>query len=195
MINKTDIPSFKGSENFLKDQREVKESLAVKDLIDHPLATLKGESLFVLVTAALTNIASAIILEPKIVVIWLGGQPLSFPQTWEFNLKGDMASSKLLFEKQVLLVLIPCMMVASNLVTTIVELEKNLKGKSKIGSYLTSVVSGFAGNKADFYDNRQTMNYYLAGINDFDTSELKMIINPRSMPGTKLSGIFLQLVF
>ena len=75
------------------------------------------ETLYVAAIGAPTNIASALLMEPelvkKIVVIWLGGQPLYFPHGIEFNLMQDIEASRVLFNSGVPLVLIPCMNVAS----------------------------------------------------------------------------------
>ena len=104
------------------------------------------ETLYVAAIGAPTNIASALLMEPelvkKIVVIWLGGQPLYFPHGIEFNLMQDIEASRVLFNSGVPLVLIPCMNVASLLTITEPELEKYMKGKNAICDYLSSIVLG-----------------------------------------------------
>ena len=76
----------------------------------------------------------------KLVIVWLAGQPFYWPHTVEFNLGQDMLASQLIVECGVPLVLVPCMTVASNLTTTAPELERCLKGKSRVGTYLTENV-------------------------------------------------------
>ena len=62
------------------------ESEAARDLIRRALSG--DEPLYVAAIGAPTNIASAIMMEPeiirKIVVVWLGGQPVHFGHGVEF---------------------------------------------------------------------------------------------------------------
>ena len=138
---------FRGSREFLGDLKEPVKSEAAKDLIKRALSAEK-EPLYVVAIGAITNIASAILLEPKIikkiVVIWLGGNALYYPHTREFNLQQDILSSRLIFNCGVPLVQIPCWGVASHLITTIPELEYYLEGQSPIGSYLSGIVSNYS---------------------------------------------------
>ena len=50
---------------------------------------------------AITNIASAILMNPEIVnrmvVVWLGGHALSWPDTEEFNMVQDIAAARIVF--------------------------------------------------------------------------------------------------
>src|SRR5690606_3334661 len=82
---------LKGSDAWLTDTGKPVESPAALDLIERCLATRDGELLYVIAIGALTNIASALWLEPKIaekmVLLWLGGNPESWPSTHEYNLQ------------------------------------------------------------------------------------------------------------
>ena len=93
---------------------------------------------------AITNVASAILMEPriieKIVVVWLGGHALNWHDTREFNLMQDVLAARVVFDCGVPLIMIPCMGVVSHLHTTVEELEKHMDGKSPIGTYLTKIV-------------------------------------------------------
>jgi inosine-uridine nucleoside N-ribohydrolase len=102
LLDRLDVPSekfaYRGSGGFLADYKNPYDSPAVNDLIER---TLKADDpLYVVAIGALTNIASAILIEPKIiekmVVIWLGGHALHWPHTNEFNLEGDVLASRLL---------------------------------------------------------------------------------------------------
>ena len=84
--------------------------------------------------------AIAIKKEPKIVdkveVIWLGGHSFLSKDNREFNFKQDIQAMRTIFESKVKLTIIPCKNVASNLRTSIYELEHFLKGKSELCDYL-----------------------------------------------------------
>jgi purine nucleosidase len=145
---------FKGSEGFLKDYRSPYRSEAAIDLIkrtkDNP-----NIPLFVVSVGAPTNIASAILIEPKIiekiVIVWLGGTADYWNSAREFNLRQDLLASQLLFNCGVPFVRIPTLPVTSHLHTTWPEIEKYVKGQGEIGNYLAQIFqeyrSGFAQSK------------------------------------------------
>ena len=96
-------------------------------------------------TGAITNIASAILREPqiieRIVIIWLGGHALHWPNTKEFNLAQDILASQLILNCGVPLVLIPCWGVTSHLSLTLSELKHFAAGKGAAGDYLVETLS------------------------------------------------------
>lgn len=142
LLNRLGMPSeglaFLGSGGFLADYDHPYSSDAVSDLIERAMSS--KEPLYVVAIGALTNIASAILLEPniieKIVVVWLGGNALHWPHTTEFNLCGDVLASRLIFDCGVPLVLIPCAGVTTHLRTTVSEIDLYVKGQGAIGDFL-----------------------------------------------------------
>ena len=76
-------------------------------------------------------------------MIWLGGNPPWWPTAREFNLQQDLHGSRVVFDCGVPLVQIPCMGVASHLLTSIPEVESALRGMSAIGDYLCDITAGF----------------------------------------------------
>jgi purine nucleosidase len=141
---------FRGSTSYLPGPRTPVQSDAVNDLIARAMSVPDGEKLTVLAIAAITNVASALLVKPKIaqkiVVVWLGGHAPYWPETNEFNLKQDMHGARVLLDTPVPLVLLPCLPVASHLIITVAELEKHLAPFSKLGTYLTDIVRGYANN-------------------------------------------------
>jgi purine nucleosidase len=136
----------RGSTSFLRDRDHPCHSAAAHDLVDRAMATPEsGEPLYVAAVGAITNVASAILLEPeitrRIVVVWLGGHPVHHPHTREFNLMQDPASSRLILDCGVPLVLIPCLGVASHLLTTVPELERHLAGRNPVFADLFRKIS------------------------------------------------------
>jgi inosine-uridine nucleoside N-ribohydrolase len=142
------IPSggfvFKGSAGYLADGNTPRESEAARDLVRRAMAAPNDDPLYVVAIGAITNIASAILMEPaivgKIVVVWLGGHAFSWPDTQEFNLRQDVPASRLIFDCGVPLIHIPCNGVTTHLTTTVPELNAYLHGKSGLGTYLTDIV-------------------------------------------------------
>lgn len=134
---------FRGSNSYLKDKETPVESEAARDLVRR--AHESDELLYVIAIGEITNVASAILIDPsiieKIVVVWLAGQPFTWPHTVEFNIGQDMLASQVMVECGVPLILVPCMTVASNLTLTAAELEANLLGQSRVGTYLTQIVT------------------------------------------------------
>ena len=79
---------FKGSRDYLKDMDTPQDSPAARDLVARGMARPDDDPLYVVAIGAITNVASALIMEPrlarKIIVVWLGGNSLTYPHTREF---------------------------------------------------------------------------------------------------------------
>jgi purine nucleosidase len=138
----------RGSPGFLPDWEHPYRSAAALDLVERAMSGPEdGPPLYVVAIGAITNVASAILIRPeiirRIVVVWLGGNPVSFHQTREFNLMQDIPSSRLIFDCGVPVVHIPCLGVASHLLTTVPELERHLAGKNAVCDYLVETVKGY----------------------------------------------------
>lgn len=131
--------AFRGSNRFLESAAEPVESPAARDLIRKALER-RSAPLYVLAIGCPANVASAILLEPKIkekiVVVWLGGTPHDWPSAREFNLQQDIHASRVLFDSGVPLVQIPTKNVSEHLRTTVPEMEQCVKGRSRLGDYL-----------------------------------------------------------
>ncbi|MCE0496862.1 MAG: nucleoside hydrolase [Methylacidiphilales bacterium] len=137
-------PVFRGSTSYLPGPAVPVKSAAAADLVERALAMKEGERLYVAGIAAATNLASALLLEPKIAdrieLVWLGGHGPHWPHTREFNLHQDLHAARVLLDSPVPLVLLPCHPVTSHLIVTVPELEKHLAPHSKLGAYLTDIV-------------------------------------------------------
>ncbi|KAF9121124.1 hypothetical protein BGX30_002775 [Mortierella sp. GBA39] len=107
LAQREDIPVHRGSGSYLPGADVPVDSDAARDLIIN-----------------------------RIVVVWLGGHSLHWPDTREFNLAQDLHGSRLLLGCGVPLVLVPCMGTASHLLTTLSELETHMKHKGEMGQYL-----------------------------------------------------------
>lgn len=127
---------FKGSIGYIQDGYS-KTSNAVERIIE---IALKNKKTYIMAIGAITNIAIAIKKEPKIIdkieVIWLGGHSILSKNNKEFNFRQDIQAVREVFLSNVKLTIMPCKNVASNLKTTIYEIEHYLKGKNELGDYL-----------------------------------------------------------
>jgi len=137
---------FKGSRGYLSGQEQPVVSPAAEDLVARALAPRDGP-LYVLAIGAITNVASAILLEPEIirhiVVVWLGGQPHGWATAREFNLQQDVPAARVILDSGVPFVHIPCKNVAEHLTTTIAELEAHVAGHGALADYLVDIVRGY----------------------------------------------------
>ncbi len=140
LMKREDLPVFRGSETYLPDAQTPVESEAARDLVKRAMASGINDPLYVVAIGAITNVASAVLLEPRIieriVVVWLGGHTLEWGDTREFNLFQDLHASRLMFDCGLPLVLMPCMGVASNLRTTLSEIRDYVQPQGAVGQYL-----------------------------------------------------------
>lgn len=140
MAGREDIPLYRGSTGYLPAADQFVESEAARNLVERAMACTDEDPLYVLAIGAITNVASAILMEPRIieriVIVWLGGHSLQWPDTREFNLHQDLHASRVVLDSGVPLVLAPCMGVASNLRTSLSEIRDYVKDEGAIGQYL-----------------------------------------------------------
>lgn len=140
ILGREDIPVYRGSTGYLPASDQPVESEAARNLIERAMASDPADPLYVVAIGAITNVASALLMEPRIleriVLVWLGGHGLHWSDTKEFNLFQDLHASRLVLDCGVPLILVPCLGVASHLQTSLSELRDFVKGQSEIGDYL-----------------------------------------------------------
>ena len=136
---------LKGSRQYLEGEDKPVESPAARDLVRRALGQPEDSLLYVVAIGAITNVASALLMEPaireKIVVVWLGGHAYSWPDTKEFNMQQDVAAARVVFGCGVPLVQLPCMGVVSAFAATGPELEHWLRGKNALCDYLADLTA------------------------------------------------------
>jgi inosine-uridine nucleoside N-ribohydrolase len=132
--------TYRGSENYLGDEVTPVDSAAARDLVHRAMSREEDNPLYVVAIGAITNVASAILLEPKlvdrIILVWLGGNGHHWPDNKEFNLMQDVAAARVIFGCGVPVIQLPCGGVVSEFRTTEPELEYWLRGKNKLCDYL-----------------------------------------------------------
>jgi inosine-uridine nucleoside N-ribohydrolase len=130
----------RGSTTYLPSETEAVDSEAARSLADLAMKYSEDKPLYVLTIGAITNVASAILLKPeivnRIVIVWLGGNALDWPDTKEFNMYQDVAAARIIFGCGAAVVQLPCMGVVSSFAANGPELEQWLRGKNELCDYL-----------------------------------------------------------
>jgi hypothetical protein len=132
---------FRGSPGYLPDPHTPLPSEAVDRLIERAMAD-DERPLYVAAIGAVTNIASAILIEPRIieriVVVWTSSYPSWSPLSSRpsLNLVQDLPASRLLFDSGVPLVYLPGFYIGAQLTISMPDMERWVKGRGRIGDYL-----------------------------------------------------------
>ena len=136
MLEKT----YKGSESFLADENTPVDSPAAREIAALAMQHSQENPLYVVAIGAITNVASAILLQPeiaeKMVVVWLGGHALHYKDNREFNLYQDIAAARVVFSSGVPLVMLPCQGVVSGFALSGEELMYWLGDHDPLCDYL-----------------------------------------------------------
>lgn len=177
-LGKMNIPAeglvYKGSAAYLPDGHTPVDSPAARDLVARAMARPEGDLLYVVAIGAITNVASALLMEPaiadKIAIIWLGGHPTTFPFAEEFNLSQDVPAARVVFDSGAPVTLVPCLGVASHLLTTVAELESCIGGKNELCDALIDIVRGYSDD------------HFAWAKEIWDVSTIAYLINPDWMP-------------
>lgn len=130
----------RGSTAYLPDEATPIHSQAADEIVRAAMSHTPECPLYLIAIGALTNIASALLIEPKIisriVIVSLCGHALHWPDTNEFNMAQDVAAARIVFGCKAPLVQLPCAGVVDHLLTTAPELNFWLRGKNAVCDYL-----------------------------------------------------------
>ena len=132
--------TYKGSENYLIDENTPVISDAAKHLTELAKEYSPEDPLYVVGIAAITNIASALLIDPdiaeNIVIVWLGGSLPEHSPGGEFNMVQDIAAARVVFSGKAPLVQLPCGGVVHSFTISKYELAEYFKGKNELCDYL-----------------------------------------------------------
>ena len=140
ILNESDLKKiiYKGATSYTFESKELNP--ATSKIIE---LSKVNEHTTIVAIGALTNIALAIYHAPEIVnkidIIWLGGNSFLTEKNNDFNFRQDIEAVRLVYNSKVQLVDIPCKNVASNLSTTIYEIEHYLGSQGEIGQYFCEI--------------------------------------------------------
>lgn len=136
----TEQEVYKGSDKYLEDEKTPVISAAAEDLARRANDYSPENPLYVVAIGAITNIASAILINPAVaentVVVWLGGHALHYHDIAEFNMRQDIAAARVVIESGVPFVQLPCRGVVSAFTVSGTELEYWFKNKNPLADYL-----------------------------------------------------------
>ena len=140
LAGESDVPTFRGSLAYLPDEKTPVLSDAARDLAERANSYSPDRPLYVVAIGAITNVASAILLNPAVkentVVVWLGGHGLEYGDCREFNLFQDVAAARVVMGCGVPFVQLPCQGVVSAFAISKAELDFWFKGTTELGDYL-----------------------------------------------------------
>lgn len=142
LMGKTELENlvYRGSRCYLSDEQTPVQSDAARHLAELAMGYSVEKPLYVVAIGAITNVASAILMKPEIaermVVVWLGGHDIAWPDTKEFNMMQDVAAARVVFGCGAPVVQLPCFGVVSAFYSTKPELEYWLRGKNALCDYL-----------------------------------------------------------
>lgn len=139
--------AYRGSSSRLTSPDTAVESPAACDFIQRAMNMPEGELLYIAGIGSLTNIASAIILEPeiinKIVVIWLVGNTYDWIDNNEFNFYQDPIATEVLFASGVPLIQVPAKGLTGHLRISIPELDAYMGSDNPLTAHLYNRVHGY----------------------------------------------------
>lgn len=130
-------PVYKGVVDGLKDEKTPENSDAAKFIVEEAMKD-ERQPLFVVCQGALSNVADALLIEPKIAermtVIWIGGG--AYPEgEWEFNCCGDINAVNVVMDSNVALWQVPSN-VYFMMKVTFAELYDKVYPCGEVGKYL-----------------------------------------------------------
>lgn len=133
---------FRGSVSYLPDEKTPVISDAAKHLAELAMEYTVEKPLYVVAIGAITNVASALLINPeiaeRIVLVWLGGHSFNWPDTKEFNMYQDVAGARVIFNSGAPVVQLPCMGVVSAFTVSGDDMRARLYGKNELCTYLTT---------------------------------------------------------
>ena len=136
----------RGSDRFLSDAVTPVMSDAANNLV--ALAQEERSTrLVVVANGAITNVASALLIDPSIaediVIVWTAAYPSFWPHpNNSFNLVQDMDAARVVFESGAPVVYIPGYFVGEKLRVSLPEMQEHIEGKGAIGDFLFELYSG-----------------------------------------------------
>jgi inosine-uridine nucleoside N-ribohydrolase len=133
---------FRGSDKYLPSESEYVDSDAARHLVSLAMNYTAENPLYVVAIGAITNVASALLINPeiadRIVLVWLGGHSFEWPNTKEFNMYQDVAAARVIFNSGAPVVQLPCMGVVSAFTISGDDMRARFYGKNELCTYLTT---------------------------------------------------------
>ena len=195
MLN-MDREVYAGSRQYLPDEQTPVLSPAAQDLARRAMDYSPEKPLYIVSIGAITNIASALLLNPaiadRVVIVWLGGHDFGWMNINEFNLRQDIAAGRVVYQSGAPLVMMPAQMVTSNFATTGPELKYWMSGKNALCDYLmNNVFNAIECKIADTAWSRVIWDVTgIAWVINDDQRFLRSRLIPTPLPGYNLQWEF-----
>lgn len=130
-------PILPGADHALEDKDSFVDSAGARFIVEEAMRT-DDRPLFVLFQGAITDLASAYLMEPAIAdrmtAVWIGGGEYPVGE-WEFNISQDITAANVVFASRLRLWQIPIS--AYRFVrVSMTELQRKVKPHGRIGKYL-----------------------------------------------------------
>lgn len=143
--------TYRGSAGYLPDETTPVRSDAAEAIVKLAREHTPEKPLYVVAIGAITNVASAILLDAgiidRVVLVWLGGNAWEWQDTREFNMRQDIAAARVVFGCGAALVQLPCMGVVSAFHTSAPELDRWLLHKNALCDYLVENTVEYMGGR------------------------------------------------
>lgn len=173
-----EVPLLKGSRRAMESPGKAVLSPAAEDIVERVMSA-DPEIHFVVAIGAATNVASALLLEPRVgdrtTIVWLGGTPHHFPSASEFNLRQDASAVRALLNSGARLMHAPAPGLAENLRTTRQELGQRLRGESPIEKHLLGRVDEALASDDSHQGSSRTLALW-------DMVTVAWLVNPAWVP-------------
>jgi inosine-uridine nucleoside N-ribohydrolase len=132
-----------GAPQAITDDRTPQDSPGARLIVEESKRATPDDRLYVAFLGPLTDMASAILLDPEIVhrpvvVIWIGGVGYGGVETYpgvEFNLSNDITAANVVFDSGITIWQVPSN-VYSQVSVSYAELEEKIRGTSDLADYL-----------------------------------------------------------
>ncbi len=138
-----EVPVANGAPVPIADERTPQDSPGARTILTESKLATPDDPLYVAFLGPLTDMASAILLEPDlvrrpVVVIWIGGAGYDGLESYpgiEFNLGNDIAAANVVFDSGITVWQVPSN-VYSAVSVSYTELEEKIGGTSALADYL-----------------------------------------------------------
>ncbi|HEY0237365.1 MAG TPA: nucleoside hydrolase [Friedmanniella sp.] len=177
LLGRDDVPVANGAERAIPDESTAAPSPGADLIVAESLLASPGDPLFVTFLGPLTDMATAILLDPEIVhrdvvVVWIGGMghdvDWSYPGI-EFNLRNDIAAANVVFGSGITVWQVPAT-VYTMVSVGYAELEERIGGTSKLADYLIAQLVEFN----DAHHGEPIESRSLG-----DSPAISLVLNPR----------------
>jgi purine nucleosidase len=173
---------FRGSDAFLTSLDRPLRTPSAERIIARALAA-SDRPLYVCAIGCVTNIASALLMEPSIirnlVVVWTSGFPttMRINNEMSLNLVEDVLASQLLFACGVANVYLPGFHVGAQLRISLPEMQQWVKGRGAIGDYLHHLYTHNPLHEMRAVTDRERRTWVM-----WDIINIAWLINPDWVP-------------